>query len=73
MQVGNGGVQALAQLLQLRSLSLHCCRGITDAGLVPLAASLTSLTSLNLSGCCQITGGKTAPPDFSAVATVSLL
>lgn len=68
LQVGDEGVQALAGLQRLQSLSLHCCRGVTDAGLAPLAASLTSLTSLNLSGCCHVSGGEPFGPPILALA-----
>ncbi|KAK9837683.1 hypothetical protein WJX74_002890 [Apatococcus lobatus] len=55
LKVGDMGVQTLASLRSLQSLSLHCCRRITDDGLAPLAATLTTLLSLNLSGCCHVT------------------
>jgi hypothetical protein len=48
-QVSDDGLLALSSLTALTSLNLKACRQVSDGGLRALTASLTALTSLDLS------------------------
>jgi len=53
--VGDAGMMAVARLCpRMAALGLHCCRRLTDAAMHAAAARLTSLTSLNVSGCVPL-------------------
>lgn len=53
--MGDAGVVAVTLLCpQMAALGLHCCRRLTDAAMHAAAARLTSLTSLNVSGCVPL-------------------